>query len=74
MSAGDFNGDGYPDVAVTNNSSSSVSVFINNGDGTFVTKVDYTTASSPYDVTSADLNSNTRSRDPLSTAVQQFLY
>jgi hypothetical protein len=43
---GDFNGDGYPDLAVTNGggrSGSSVSVLLANGNGTFQAAVNYTT-------------------------------
>jgi hypothetical protein len=32
---GDFNGDGKPDLAVANVNSSSVSILLGNGDGTF---------------------------------------
>ena len=33
--SGDFNGDGNPDLAVANSSSSVVSILLGNGDGTF---------------------------------------
>lgn len=35
IAVGDFNGDGKPDLAVMNFTSNSVSVLINNGNGTF---------------------------------------
>ena len=35
VAVGDFNGDGKPDLAVTNSGSASVSVLLGNGDGTF---------------------------------------
>ena len=35
VTVGDFNGDGYPDLAVTNFVSSSVTIFYNNGSGGF---------------------------------------
>jgi len=35
VAVGDFNGDGYQDLAVTNYSSNNVSVLLGNGDGTF---------------------------------------
>lgn len=38
----DFNGDGKPDVAVANTTGSTVSVFMNNGDGTLAAPVAYT--------------------------------
>ena len=59
VTTADFNGDGKPDLAVANSGStgsSGLSVFLNNGNGTFATKVDYTTGSSPYSVTTGDFN------------------
>ena len=58
VTSADVNGDDKPDLIVANDSWSSgtVSVLINNGNGTFADKVDYTTGSSPRSVTSADLN------------------
>jgi hypothetical protein len=40
VATGDFNGDGYPDLVVTNHFNN-VSVLINNGDGTFKAPVNY---------------------------------
>ncbi|MEI6638709.1 MAG: Ig-like domain-containing protein [Chlorobium sp.] len=54
----DVNLDKMPDVVVSNYTSSTVSVFKSNGDGTFADKVDYTTAKGPTAVTSADVNSD----------------
>jgi hypothetical protein len=56
--APDVNLDRKPDVVVSNYTSSTVSVFKGNGDGTFADKVDYTTAKGPTAVTSADVNSD----------------
>jgi len=57
IATGDLNGDGYPDLATaTGNGASSVSVFINNGNGTFATKVDYATGNTPRSVAVGDLN------------------
>jgi hypothetical protein len=55
---GDFNGDGFADVAVANYTSSAnyVSVFLGNGDGTLQLAVNYTTGVSPVDVATADFN------------------
>jgi parallel beta-helix repeat protein len=59
ITTADFNSDGYPDLAVGNNGAgagTTTSVFINNGNGTFATKADYTTGTSPQGITSADFN------------------
>jgi hypothetical protein len=56
--AADFNGDGKPDLAAADNSTTNTSVFINNGNGTFATKVDYTVGSNPVSVTAADFNAD----------------
>ncbi|MBN8554598.1 MAG: VCBS repeat-containing protein [Deltaproteobacteria bacterium] len=55
--AGDFNGDGYQDIAVQN-SNSTVSVFINKKDGTFERGVNYTvgaTSSAGAKIRAADI-------------------
>jgi len=54
----DFNGDGIADLAVTNNenSDSSVSVFLGNGDGTFQPAQIYFVGVSPYGIAVADFN------------------
>ena len=41
---------------MTNRGTETVSVFINNGDGTFAAKVDYTTGTTPQGVAIGDLN------------------
>ncbi len=56
VTAADLNGDGKPDLAFTNNTSNTVSVVLNNGNGTFAAKVDYPAGSVSYSVTAADLN------------------
>ena len=56
VAVGDFNGDGKPDLVVTNEGSSSVSVLLGNGDGTYQTQVAYTTGNCPYGVAVADVN------------------
>ena len=56
---GDLNGDGEPDMAVVNygnNSGTTVSVFINKGNGTFNAGVGYTTGTGPWDLAMGDLN------------------
>jgi hypothetical protein len=52
----DFNRDGYPDVAVVNCGAASVSVLLNNGDGTFGFKTDYATGSNPCSLAAGDFN------------------
>ncbi|MEP6819417.1 MAG: FG-GAP-like repeat-containing protein [bacterium] len=56
VSAGDFNGDSKPDLATANFQSDSVSVLINNGNGTFATAVNYPTDLHPQSVTTGDFN------------------
>ncbi len=53
---GDFNGDGKPDLATANQTSSTVSVLLNNGNGTFANKIESATGASPTSLTSADFN------------------
>jgi len=53
LAIGDFNGDGKPDVAVFNGcdascTATSVSIFLNTGNGTFANPVVYETGGSPY--------------------------
>ena len=49
IAVGDFNGDGYADIAVTNSKSDTVSIFLNKGDGTgtFLPKIDTATGNQP---------------------------
>jgi hypothetical protein len=56
----DFNGDGKPDIAAANRGSSTVSILINNGDGTFQTHVDYATGNSPSQVVAGDFNNDSK--------------
>jgi hypothetical protein len=59
VSIGDLNGDGKPDLAVTNDGSNTVSVYRNtstSGTVSFVDKVDYTTGARPAIVSIGDLN------------------
>jgi hypothetical protein len=56
VAAGDFNGDGKPDLAVSNLKSNTVSVLINNGDGTFQSHVDYSTLAAPGPIITGDFN------------------
>ena len=56
VAVGDFNGDGKPDLAVTNLITDNVSVLLGNGDGTFQTAVDYGTGIEPFSVAVGDFN------------------
>jgi hypothetical protein len=58
MDMADLNGDIYPELVVANSSEGpgSVSVLINQGDGTFAPKDNYAVGSDPLTVVAADLN------------------
>ena len=58
--AGDLNGDGKPDLAVANFHSDSVSVLLNNGNGTFASAVNYPTDLHPQTVTTGDFNDDNK--------------
>jgi len=51
-----LNGDGVPDLAVTNNEGNSFSVLLGNGDGTFKAHTDYATGQFPNSVAVGDFN------------------
>ena len=53
---GDFNGDGIPDLAVTNEGDNTVGVLLGNGDGTFQTQQTFPTGATPVGIAVADLN------------------
>jgi hypothetical protein len=53
---GDFNGDGKPDLANTNNTDDNVSVFLGQGDGRFQSRVTYGTGRAPRFLVVADFN------------------
>ncbi|MGO8818369.1 MAG: beta strand repeat-containing protein [Terriglobia bacterium] len=56
VAVGDFNGDGVPDLAVTNVTLGTVSILLGNGDGTFRTKVDYHSGANAQMVAVGDFN------------------
>jgi uncharacterized membrane protein len=57
VASGDFNGDGIPDLAVTNYSSNSVTILLGNADGTLTaSSVSPPTGGSPYGIAAADFN------------------
>ena len=53
---GDFNGDGKPDLATANYTSSNVSVLLGNGMGGFGTVTNFTAGAKPISVTVGDFN------------------
>jgi len=55
VAIGDFNGDGHPDLAVTN-SGNTVSVLLGKGDGTFGAQTAYAVGSGPTAVAIGDFN------------------
>ena len=54
--AGDFNGDGFADLAVANYNDGTISVLLGNGDGTFQTQAIYAAGTNPISVATADFN------------------
>ncbi len=54
IATGDWNGDGKLDLAVANRDSNTVSIFLSNGDGTFLAKPDLTGFTTPVAVAAAD--------------------
>ncbi len=56
VTVADINGDGLPDLITANGSDGTVSVLLNNGDGTFATPVSYPAGTYAVTVAVADLN------------------
>ena len=56
ITTGDFNHDGYPDIAVLDQSDGMVSVLLNNGDGTFGNAVSYSVGAGGGYIQTADFN------------------
>ena len=56
IAAADFNNDGKPDLAVTNQADSTVSILLGNGDGTFLTQTAYDTGSGPVGIVAANFS------------------
>jgi hypothetical protein len=56
LAVGDFNGDGKPDLAVSNGTMDSVWVLLGNGDGTFQAPAPFTTPTAAVRVVAGDFN------------------
>jgi Ca2+-binding RTX toxin-like protein len=56
MGAGDFNQDGFLDLAIANTSSNTVSVALNRGDGSFNPATNYKAESNPFSIAVEDFN------------------
>jgi hypothetical protein len=56
VAAADFNRDGHIDLAVAEQGNNSVSILLGKGDGTFQTRVDYSTGSFPVWVSTGDFD------------------
>jgi FG-GAP-like repeat len=56
VAVADVNGDGKPDLAVTNYNSGTVGVLLGNGDGTFQPTVTYNAGGNPSAIAMADVN------------------
>src|SRR6476469_9416168 len=54
--AADFNGDHIPDIATVNGDTNTVSILINNGDGTFRPHLDFATGPGPNGLAALDWN------------------
>jgi hypothetical protein len=52
----DFNGDHIPDLATVNTSANTVSILINNGDGTFRPQLEFATGPAPVGLAAVDWN------------------
>jgi hypothetical protein len=60
IAVADFNHDGKLDLAVANDVSGNVSVYLGNGDGTFQQGLDFVTASFPTSIAVGSLHHNGR--------------
>jgi serine/threonine protein kinase len=60
VAVGDFNGDGIPDLVVSNIKSNTVSVLLGKGDGTFRPAIEYATGKGPHAVVVADFDGDGR--------------
>lgn len=54
----DFNEDGHPDLAVVNHDSSSISILLGNGDGSFGARRSFAAGVGPWGASASDLNTD----------------
>ena len=76
VAAGDFNGDGIPDLVNTNRGGGDVSVFMNRGGGALVgpTLVNVGSGTSPSDVATGDFNRDGKADLVVTSDNQSFVY
>lgn len=72
ITTGDFNADGYVDLATANIMSGTVSVFLGNGDGVFEDKGEYITGTYPRDIAVGDFNGD--GKMDLATSISHYAY
>jgi len=60
LTSGDFNNDGFPDIAVLDQNDGTVSVLINSGNGTFASPVPYTVGNGSGQILTADFNGDSK--------------
>jgi Bacterial Ig-like domain (group 3)/FG-GAP-like repeat/Abnormal spindle-like microcephaly-assoc'd, ASPM-SPD-2-Hydin len=60
VAIGDINGDGIPDLAMTNGQSGTASFFLGNGTGTFQPAFNYAVGSNPSSIATGDFNGDCR--------------
>jgi len=58
LAVGDFNRDGYPDLAVANTNNNSISIYFNNTAGGFLTPQSYAAGTGPSKIAAADINND----------------
>ncbi|MES2513375.1 MAG: FG-GAP-like repeat-containing protein [Bacteroidota bacterium] len=56
--SGDFNNDGFPDIATTNYGSDSITVLLNSGNGISFNRYDYMVGNLPTQIINADFNAD----------------
>jgi hypothetical protein len=59
IASSDFNSDGHPDLAVTNETDNTMSIILGNGNGTFLPQTAYATGSGPVGIIAASFTGST---------------